>query len=260
MKAKFLALVSILFFYTWGLGANINKNEPISSFEEEINRLDNHEKEIQNLLGRIEVLEHSLSRLQQNIDALNNMLQESEKNQKNILSSPENDEEPVGINNNDVFEATSTASIDLKLPAKGEKEVESNVSSKEEAQDKKTYNLALAALKDGKFEVAEKKFSEFIKKYPKSNLQSNAYFWYGESFYRRKMFDKAAVNYLKGYKQFPKGAKASDSLLKLSLALGEMKKKQEACNILAKLEADFPSRSAISIKRAKDAKIKFGCK
>ena len=74
------------------------------------------------------------------------------------------------------------------------------------------------------------------------------------------MFDKAAINYLKGYKQSPKGIKASDSLLKLALSLGELKKGQEACSILDKLEAEFPNRPATSIKRAKEARIKFACK
>jgi TolA-binding protein len=74
------------------------------------------------------------------------------------------------------------------------------------------------------------------------------------------MLDKAAINYLKGYKQFPKGAKASDSLLKLALTLGELKKKTEACSMLSRLETEFPNRPATSIKRTKDAKVKFGCK
>ncbi|MGI4775881.1 MAG: tol-pal system protein YbgF, partial [Janthinobacterium lividum] len=135
----------------------------------------------------------------------------------------------------------------------------SNV-SKEEVKEKKLYDLAIAALKDNKLEIAEKKFGELIQIYPKSPLQSNSYFWYGETFFRRNIFDKAAVNYLKGYKQFPKGVKAADSLLKLALALGELKKKNELCGILTKLETEFPDRPASSIKRTKDTKIKFGCK
>lgn len=249
MKVKFLALISIILLSVYGFGATQSKTDPYSSFEDEINRLDTHEKEIQKLLGRIEVLEHSFSRLHQNFEMLNKFLQESD-NLKIHSSEQENVEESGAVNSNDVFEANTNIN---------EVKKDSSLSSNE-PQDKKIYNLALAALKDSKFEAAEEKFNDFIKKYPKSSLQSNAYFWYGETFFRRKKFDKAAVNYLKGYKQFPKGAKAADSLLKLALSLGELKKKQEACNMIAKLEADFPSRPAISIKRAKDAKIKFGCK
>jgi tol-pal system protein YbgF len=126
--------------------------------------------------------------------------------------------------------------------------------------EKRDYDTALAGLKDSKFAEAEIMFDNFIQKYPSSQLISNAYFWHAESFYRRGEFDKAAVHYLKGYKQFPKAAKAADSLFKLALSLGEIKKTKEACAILAKLEEEFKQRPASSIKRAYDAKMKFGCK
>jgi tol-pal system protein YbgF len=134
------------------------------------------------------------------------------------------------------------------------------VQAMENSDDKKAYDIALSALKDQKFAEAEQKFADFIAKYPTSALQSNAYFWYGESFFRRAQFDKAAIYYLKGYKQFPSGVKASDSLLKLGLSLGELNQKEEACKILTKLEKEFPKRASASLKRAKDASIKFGCK
>jgi tol-pal system protein YbgF len=130
---------------------------------------------------------------------------------------------------------------------------------KKSVGEKADYDMALADLKDNKLDLAEKKFWDFINKYPKSSMQSNAYFWYSETFFRRNIFDKAAIYYLKGYKQFPKGAKASDSLLKLALSLGSLNKKSDACNILIKLDQEFPNRPSSSIKRAKDARIKFGC-
>ncbi len=126
--------------------------------------------------------------------------------------------------------------------------------------DKSEYDLALASLKDGKFEDAEKQFSDFIAKYPSSSLQSNATFWYAETFYRREMFNKAAVNYLQSYKQYPKGSKAPDSLLKLSYSLASLNKNKEACSMLTKLEQEFPQRPISSIKRAQEAKDKFQCK
>jgi tol-pal system protein YbgF len=115
-------------------------------------------------------------------------------------------------------------------------------------------------LKDGKFEDAERQFADFIIKYPASGLQSNATFWYAETFYRREMFNKAALNYLQSYKKYPKGAKAQDSLLKLSYSLASLNKKKEACSMLTKLEQEFPQRPIGSIKRAQEARDSFQCK
>lgn len=125
--------------------------------------------------------------------------------------------------------------------------------------EKSEYDTALATLKDSKFDEAEKLFDEFIKKYPSSNLQSNATFWYAETFYRRNIYNKAAINYLHSYKQYPKGSKASDSLLKLAYALSALNKRKEACNMLEKLDAEFPDRPVASVKRSREAKEKFQC-
>jgi tol-pal system protein YbgF len=126
-------------------------------------------------------------------------------------------------------------------------------------KDKADYDLALAALKEGDFTLAETKFSDFIKQHPSSGLQSNATFWYAETFYRRGVYDKAAINYLQSYKKYPKGSKASDALLKLSYSLASLNKNKEACSMLDKLDSEFPKRPIGSIKRAREAKEKFRC-
>ena len=126
--------------------------------------------------------------------------------------------------------------------------------------DKNAYDLALASLKKGNFVSAEKQFADFISNHPTSKLHSNALFWYAETFYRRENFNKSAINYLQCYKQFPKDIKAPDALLKLSYSLYALNKSSEACNIIGKLETEFPNRSANLVKRSKEAKLKFQCK
>lgn len=81
-----------------------------------------------------------------------------------------------------------------------------------------------------------------------------------ETFDRTDIFNKAALHYLQGYKKYPKGAKAADSLLKLFFSLANLNKKQEACSMLDKLDLEFPNRRINSIKRAQEARNKLGCK
>ncbi|WP_425363695.1 tol-pal system protein YbgF [Candidatus Tisiphia endosymbiont of Hybos culiciformis] len=212
-------------------------------------RLDVLEKENQHLLSRIEIIEHIIAKLEK---ILNSTKQEVISSQDSSDTSKDLADDSIV---NDVFEITSTKKVEKEVVSADIAKPISGI-----PQDKQLYDLALASLKDNKLTDAEEKFASFLKNYSNSPLLSNAYFWYGESFFRRKMFDKAAINYLKGYKQSPKGIKASDSLLKLALSLGELKKIQEACSILDKLEAEFPNRTATSIKRARDARTKFACK
>ena len=122
------------------------------------------------------------------------------------------------------------------------------------------YDIALSYLKDGKFNEAEEKFANFIQTHQKHKLRENAIFWYAESFYRRNNFNQSAINYLKCYKEYPKGSKAVDALLKLSLSLGNLNKSKEACSVLDKLDSEFQYRPANSLKRSNVARTKFGCK
>jgi len=126
-------------------------------------------------------------------------------------------------------------------------------------QEKTDYDLALATLQNDNLNSARRQLIEFIKKYPSSLLQSNATFWYAESFYRKGHFNRAAINYLQSYKKHPKSSKSPDALLKLSYSLASLNKNKEACSMLEKLELEFPQRPISSIKRANEAKKKFYC-
>ncbi len=127
-------------------------------------------------------------------------------------------------------------------------------------KDKISYDTALSLLKSQNYAEAEIQFSEFLTNFPQSPYQKNALFWYAETFYQRKIYNKAAMNFLKSYQRFPKGEKAADSLLKGALSFGYLKKHKDACDLLEKLESEFPDREETSKKRSIEAKNKFGCK
>jgi len=244
MRIKFFAIL-LVFCSSVSVFASSNIDDD--------SKIETLTKEVQALLNRIELLEHDLSNIKNRIESINI----SSVGSPNLVQNDPIITKPDGsmIGNIDVFdEATNKEVSDPYKDDISKTQAHGDVS-----QDKQLYDLSLASLKDNKLKEAEGEFSSFLQKYPNSKLRSNAYFWYGEVFFKEKIFDKASINYLKGYKQSPKGPKAADSLLKLALSLGELNKKKDACAMLSKLEAEFPSRAASSVKRAKDAKIKFGC-
>lgn len=244
---KLVILIFALLFSQLIFGeSDIIKGKPLkfaasNDFE---NRLDEQEQEIRRLIGKVELLQHKIDMLTKNSD----VSQSTEKTE---------DLETENSNSSDIFDVTLLKT----MPSNTAETKPTNTGNKDIAADKQAYDLALASYKDNKFNDAKEKFKNFVQKYPKSSMISNAYFWYGECFFKQKDYNNAAINYLKGYKESPKGAKSSDGLLKLALSLGELKKTGEACNMLAKLDKEFPSnRTAASKKMAEDAKIKFGCK
>lgn len=121
------------------------------------------------------------------------------------------------------------------------------------------YESAFALLKKSDFNGAEVQFASFLKKFPDSNLTANAKYWYGETFYVRGQYEKAARIFAEGYQDNPTGGKAADNLLKLGLSLAGQKKKDDACIALKKLEEDFSNTSGPIIRRAKQEMNTLGC-
>lgn len=245
MKLVILIFTLLFSLLTFGESDSI-KGKPLkfAASDDFESRLDKQEQEIRRLINKVELLQHKIDILTKNSDV-------PQLNEKAEAPETENS------NNLDIFDVTLLKT----MPNNTAETKPTNTANKEVAADKQAYDLALASYKDNKLNDAQEKFKSFVQKYPKSSMISNAYFWYGECFFKQKDYNNAAINYLKGYKESPKGAKSSDGLLKLALSLGKLKKTEEACNMLARLDKEFPSnRTAASKKMAEDAKIKFGCK
>lgn len=105
---------------------------------------------------------------------------------------------------------------------------------------------------------AESGFKEFLEKYPDHNLAGSAEFKLGETYYAQQDYTSAAKAYLTGYKQFPKGRRAPDSLLKLGLSLGRLGQKDQACAALGSVGDEYPN--AVDVKKRAQAEYKrAGC-
>lgn len=137
------------------------------------------------------------------------------------------------------------ATIDVKSDKEGKKKA-----IQQQYQD--AYNLLQA--KD--YKAARDSFLRFVKNNPDDELAGSAYYWLGETFFLRIEFDKAAVNYLKGYQTNVHGTRAPDNLLKLSKSLAKIDKRKEACTTLLKLKKEFPTAST-SIKKQMQEGIKI---
>jgi tol-pal system protein YbgF len=121
------------------------------------------------------------------------------------------------------------------------------------------YERALNFLRETSYPEAEQAFKSFIDKNPQDKLLDNAKYWYGETLYVRDRFDEAAVAFADAYQQNPRGTKAPDSLLKLGLSLGALKKTQDACVTLNELKSKYPNASSAIKSRAAEERAKMKC-
>ncbi|KAF8818985.1 tol-pal system protein YbgF [Rickettsia endosymbiont of Cardiosporidium cionae] len=240
---------SIFCFFVLSLSAVHSSSSILASYSAKPITQEN----IQNILSKILLLENEIKELKSYI---NKELLEVNRSG----NSPDTNNDVI----NDKYQKSEIIDNSFRNQNKTSSEalIEENsitTTNSEELSIKVEYEKALAELKSKQFTLAESLFYNFIQKYPENILQSNAMFWYAETFYQRKIYNKAAIHYIKGYKKFPKGNKAADSLLKASFSFSKLNKNLEACKILHQLDLEFPNRSEHSIKRSESAKAEFLC-
>lgn len=122
------------------------------------------------------------------------------------------------------------------------------------------YEYAYSFIRARDFARAEGEFAKFMSDYPQDPLVSNAKYWYGETFYVRGNYEKAARIFAEGYQKFPKGPKAASNLLKLGMALSGMGKADDACVAYKQLKKEYSGSAVSLLKRAETEMKKINCR
>jgi len=103
---------------------------------------------------------------------------------------------------------------------------------------KKKYENAIKLLWASKFNEAESELQN-LKKIEPDDLMPNIQYWLGEVYYAQQNFEKAIIAFGEGLEKYPDSIKGPDNLLKLGLSFSNLKKKDEACNVLFELEVKY---------------------
>lgn len=122
------------------------------------------------------------------------------------------------------------------------------------------YTYAFKLLNEKKFSEAAASFDAFVKKYPADPLTANAFYWLGESQYARSDFTRSTESFRKGFEVNPDGQKAPDNLYKLALSLSQIKRKTEACVVLAQVINKYGETATRTAAKAEEARTTFQCK
>jgi tol-pal system protein YbgF len=121
------------------------------------------------------------------------------------------------------------------------------------------YNAAFGLLKQADYPAAEAALKTFVAEHPKDPLAGSAQYWLGETYYTRGRYAEAASAFAEGYKNYPKGTKAADDLLKLGMSLARANQKQNACVAFAQLDHDFPNAGSSIKEHSLAEKKRLGC-
>ena len=121
------------------------------------------------------------------------------------------------------------------------------------------FNHAFGLLKQSDYAGAETALKAFIEAHPNDALAGNAQYWLGQTYFARNKYAEAAGAFADSYKRFPKGPKAADNLLYLSMSLAKSDQKKNACLALEQLDQAFPNPAPAIRQRAAAEKKRIGC-
>lgn len=113
------------------------------------------------------------------------------------------------------------------------------------------YKLAHSLLENGQPTAARMLFEEFLQRWPKDQLAANSQYWIAESHYVEKDFRRAALAFQQVRTNFPKSDKAGDALVKMGFCFFSMQRYQEAIPFLEQYLQDFPRGSQVAAAKEK---------
>ncbi|MCX7898797.1 MAG: tetratricopeptide repeat protein [Methylocystis sp.] len=124
---------------------------------------------------------------------------------------------------------------------------------------KEEYEAAVASLKAGKYEMAEKSLTAFLLKNGKTKFAPAATFNLGESFFLRGRHREAAEKYLEVSQKYASSSLAPESLLRLGQSLGAMGAKEQACASFAEIDVKYPAAANRVKEAAQRESKKIAC-
>ena len=118
------------------------------------------------------------------------------------------------------------------------------------------YKDAYETFHRGDLEGSRRKFEAFLKQYSNTELSDNAQFWIGETYYLKKDYERAILEYEKAVVKYPEGDKIPAALFKQALAFLELGDKTNARNLFKRVIEKYPISDQAQIAKKKLETIK----
>jgi tol-pal system protein YbgF len=109
--------------------------------------------------------------------------------------------------------------------------------------EKRSYDDAFSALRDGRYAESARRFQAFLTAFPDGELADNAMYWLGESYYVTQNYRIALDTFDGLLQRFPNSAKAPDALLKTGYCHYELKDWERAESVLTDVVNRYPDQT-----------------
>lgn len=232
--------------------------EPRSQFNKDaslIDKVQNLQKEVQELRGQLEVQAHDLKLLQQQQVAFYKDLDarlSSGSAPKAALNKPSTDI-TVGAKAPTTVATAPAAVVNTVKPATTTtpKPVVTPVSRINPADEQISYLAAYELVKNKRYDDALVAMQTFTQKYPKGGYTANAEYWLGELYLVKKDYTQAINHFEYVLKEFPSSSKSAASMLKAGYAYAASGDKQTAKVRFQQVVSTYPGTPTAKLAHTK---------
>ncbi len=233
----------------WGQGSveerleRLERKASSGALMELLERVQDLQKEVRELRGRVEEQGHRVSQMserQKNLYVdVDRRLQRMEAGQTTTPAPTE----PAALTT-----PSGTPSPANPPPA--------TVATADPLEEQAAYEGAFGLLRDGRYKRAGEAFNRFLDKYPASGYADNALYWLGESHYVIRDFDAAAAAFRRLVAEHPDSDKTTHAQLKIGYILHEQGELDEAEQVLTELVDGHPDSTAARLARERLKRIR----
>ena len=128
-----------------------------------------------------------------------------------------------------------TGSVRTAVPSRND------VVAPKQETEQEAYQKAFNLLRELRYDKAGLAFRAFIEKYPDGRYAHIAQYWLAEASYAQRDFKTAIADYQKLIEQYPGSPKRAEAMLKIAYSYYELKNYAQAQAMLEKLLADYPN-------------------
>lgn len=219
-----------------------------------IDKIQNLQKEVQELRGQLEIQAHDLKLLQQqqvafykDLDARLGGTSAKTASGKPSLDLSLGDKETASPVSAPAVQPVVTKP-EATIPALADV---TPVSRANPADEQISYLAAYELVKNKRYEDALNSMNIFVQKYPKGGYTANAHYWLGELYLIKKDYAKAREHFDVVLQQFPTSSKSAASMLKVGYVYAAMGQKTEAKKFLQQVVRAYPDTPTAQLASAK---------
>ncbi|MBN7769363.1 tol-pal system protein YbgF [Marinobacter daepoensis] len=191
------------------------------------------QREVRDLRGKVEEQEHQITRLQQQgrdryVDLDQRILELSKSIENREAAAGQPDSESADGN--------------------GGRLTPARVYRSPEAEEQERYNQIIDLIRNKKdFDSAITQLYEFVDKYPEGDLTVNAYYWLGEVYLAKPQLEQAQQAFTIVSTRYADHRKAPDAVYKLGVTLDKLGEKSEARRRMNMVVQQYPKSGAADL-------------